>query len=59
MVTLVVGLTYITLLIPELTVGYELELCVYVRACMCAHACMYVCTYDVYTHTHNLTKYTG
>jgi len=50
MVTLVVGLTYLTLLIPKLTVGYDLELCVYVHACMCAHTCMHVCM--VYTHTH-------
>jgi len=38
---------------------YDLELCVYVHACLCAHTCMHVCMMYTHTHTHTLTKYTG
>jgi len=43
MVTLVVGLTYLTLLIPKLTVGCDLDfVCMSVHACLLTHACVYV-----------------
>ena len=66
MVTLVVGLIYLTLLIPKLTGGCDLDFvyvcvceCLCMHACSHMHACIYIGVYDVHTHTHTITKYIG
>jgi hypothetical protein len=56
MITLVVGLTCLTLLISKVTVGC---VCVYVHSCMLTYVCMMYAHARTHTHVHTYTKSTS